>query len=200
MNPDRETNYLPDHVLEGAVAILHSACLTGRKYIGQNAIAEGAMKLQKATDCVITESMLDAALNAVEHGSGLKIIGSILKEAAAVVQEAKEAKETKKLSEKLGGAVKKAVKAVGNATGVNQKREAAALSKKAKSYSGQMNSISKKVADKAKEKSGKLTSQAKKLNKVANKRLAITGAIAGGVIAGGIAAGIPCVGDAPPAL
>lgn len=78
MNPDHATNYLPDYVLEGAVAILHSACLTGRKYIGPNAITEGAIKLHKATGAVITESMLDAALNAVNKGRGLEIVGECL--------------------------------------------------------------------------------------------------------------------------
>ena len=78
LNPDRETNYLPDYVLEGAAAILHSACMTGRKYIGPNAITEGALKLHKATGAVITESMLDAALNAVQKGNGLQIIGECI--------------------------------------------------------------------------------------------------------------------------
>jgi hypothetical protein len=80
MNPDRETKYLPSHVLEGAVAILHSACMTGRRKIGVNAITEGAIKLHKQTGAVITESMLDAALASVERGSGLKVIGKILQE------------------------------------------------------------------------------------------------------------------------
>jgi hypothetical protein len=82
MNPDRDTKYLPSYVLEGAVAILHSACMTGRHKIGINAITEGAIKLQKETGAVITESMLDAALASVERGSGLKVIGKILHEVA----------------------------------------------------------------------------------------------------------------------
>jgi len=80
MNPDRGTHYLPDYVLEGAVAVLHRACLTGRKYIGPNAITEGALKLAKETGAVITESMLDAALNSVQHGKGLVVVKGILEE------------------------------------------------------------------------------------------------------------------------
>ncbi len=81
MNPHRQEKYLPAYVLEGAVAILHSACMTGRKNIGVNAITEGALKLQKKTGAVITESMLDAALTAVKEGCGLKVVGKILNEA-----------------------------------------------------------------------------------------------------------------------
>ena len=80
MNPLHESKYLPDYVLEGAVAILHRACMTGRKNIGPNAITEGALKLHKETGAVITESMLDAALESVVHGRGLEIVGNILKE------------------------------------------------------------------------------------------------------------------------
>lgn len=74
LNPYRETKYLPAHILEGAAAILYSACLTGRNKIGPRAIAEGAAILQKKTGCVVTESMLDAAYNAVK-GGGLDVIG-----------------------------------------------------------------------------------------------------------------------------
>ena len=81
MNPHREEKYLPSYVLEGAVAILHSACMTGRKIIGPNAITEGALKLQKKTGAVITESMMDAALAAATEGCGLKVVGKILNEA-----------------------------------------------------------------------------------------------------------------------
>lgn len=81
MNPHREEKYLPSYVLEGAVAILHSACMTGRKIIGPNAITEGALKLQKKTGAVITESMMDAALAAATEGCGLKVVGKILTEA-----------------------------------------------------------------------------------------------------------------------
>ena len=87
LNPLHESHYLPDYVLEGAAAILHSACLTGRKYIGKNAITEGAIKLHKATGCVITESMLDAALNAATKGHGLKIIGECLNMGIALSQQ-----------------------------------------------------------------------------------------------------------------
>ncbi len=189
MNPDRETNYLPDHVLEGAVAILHSACLTGRKYIGQNAIAEGAMKLQKATGCVITESMLDAALNAVEHGNGLKVIGSVLKE-SAVIQEAK-AKETSKLKKALnfaGDAVKKAGKVVSDITGVAAKKEASKLKKQSdvakklvgnKMMSGERR---QKMAGIAK----RLKNDANALSKAGNKKLAATAAAAAVLTAGAI--------------
>ena len=96
MNPDRDTNYLPDYVLEGAVAVLHRACLTGRKYIGVNAITEGALKLQKETGAVITESMLDAALNAVQKGQGLKVIGSVLQESVKYQKALQEAKKATK--------------------------------------------------------------------------------------------------------
>jgi hypothetical protein len=96
MNPNRETEYLPDYVLEGAVAILHSACKTGRKYIGVNAITEGAIKLHKETGAVITESMLDAALESVTKGQGLKVIGGILKESALVLEACKKSKKAKK--------------------------------------------------------------------------------------------------------
>lgn len=82
MNPLRESKYLPAYVLEGAVAVLHSACMTGRKNIGPNAITEGALKLQKKTGAVITESMMEAALTAVNEGCGLKIVGKILSEAS----------------------------------------------------------------------------------------------------------------------
>ena len=82
MNPHRDQNYQPSYVLEGAVAILHSACMTGRKHIGPNAIAEGALKLQKKTGVVITESMLEAALTAVNEGCGLKVVGKLLTEAS----------------------------------------------------------------------------------------------------------------------
>lgn len=84
MNPDHATNYLPDYVLEGAVAVLHSACMTGRKYIGPNAITEGAIKLHNATGAVITESMLDAALNAVQRGRGLEIVGQCIQKGIAL--------------------------------------------------------------------------------------------------------------------
>lgn len=80
MNPHRQEKYLPAYVLEGAVAILHSACMTGRQNIGVNAITEGALKLQKKTGAVITESMLDAALTSVREGCGLKVVGKILTE------------------------------------------------------------------------------------------------------------------------
>ena len=74
MNPYRDSKYLPAHVLEGAAAILYSACLTGRKKIGPKAIVEGAKILKAKTGAVITESMLDAAYNAVK-GGGLQVIG-----------------------------------------------------------------------------------------------------------------------------
>ena len=104
MNPNRDTNYLPDYVLEGAVAVLHRACLTGRKYIGVNAITEGALKLQKETGAVITESMLDAALNSVQKGQGLKVIASVLQESAkykkALQATKKPVQESKKIINK----------------------------------------------------------------------------------------------------
>ena len=81
MNPDRDTNYLPAYVLEGAVALLHRACLTKRKNIGPNAITEAAKLIQKETGAVITESMKSAALNSVNKGNGLKIVGKLLEEA-----------------------------------------------------------------------------------------------------------------------
>lgn len=80
MNPLRESKYLPDYVLEGAVAVLHRACMTGRKNIGPNAITEGALKLHKETGAVITESMLDAALESVKNGRGLEIVGNVIRE------------------------------------------------------------------------------------------------------------------------
>ena len=82
MNPLRESNYLPVHTLEGAVAILSEAMYTGRKVIGINAITEGAKNLVKKTGCKITESMLDAAMNAAS-GKGLKVIS----EAIMMIQE-----------------------------------------------------------------------------------------------------------------
>ncbi len=109
MNPLRESKYLPDYVLEGTVAILHRACMTGRKNIGPNAITEGALKLHKETGAVITESMLDAALESVVHGKGLEIVGGILKEQMAIMSQkkaltesAKPKKSAKKVCKKCG--------------------------------------------------------------------------------------------------
>ena len=98
MNPDHATNYLPDYVLEGAVAILHRACMTGRKNIGVNAITEGALKLHHETGAVITESMLDAALNSVVNGKGLQIVGTILKEQAELMAKKPVVAESKKVA------------------------------------------------------------------------------------------------------
>lgn len=81
INPNRDTNYLPSYVLEGAVAILHRACLTGREYIGKNAITEGAKLLAEETGAVVTESMKEAALNSVNNGNGLKVVTKLLEEA-----------------------------------------------------------------------------------------------------------------------
>lgn len=77
MNPLRESKYLPAHTLEGAVAILSEAMLTGREVIGLNAVTEGALNLIKKTDCVVTESMLDAALEAATSG-GLTIVAEAI--------------------------------------------------------------------------------------------------------------------------
>ena len=77
MNPLRESKYLPAHTLEGAVAILSEAMLTGREVIGLNAVTEGALNLIKKTDCVVTESMLDAALEAATSG-GLSIVAEAI--------------------------------------------------------------------------------------------------------------------------
>lgn len=96
MNPLRESKYLPDYVLEGAVAILHRACMTGRKNIGPNAITEGALKLHKETGAVITESMLDAALESVVHGKGLEIVGNIIKEQMEIMSKKQALTEAKK--------------------------------------------------------------------------------------------------------
>ena len=87
INPDRDTNYLPSYVLEGAVAILHRACLTGREYIGKNAITEGAKLLAEETGAVITESMKQAALNSVNNGGGLKVVEKLLEEAALLQED-----------------------------------------------------------------------------------------------------------------
>ena len=77
MNPLRESKYLPAHTLEGAVAILSEAMLTGREVIGLNAVTEGALNLIKKTECVVTESMLDAALEAATSG-GLSIVAEAI--------------------------------------------------------------------------------------------------------------------------
>jgi len=87
MNPDRDSNYLPSYVLEGAVAILHRACLTGREYIGKNAITEAAKLIHNETGAVITESMKKAALNSVNNGNGLKVVGKLLEEAKILQEE-----------------------------------------------------------------------------------------------------------------
>ena len=97
MNPLHESKYLPDYVLEGAVAILHRACMTGRKNIGPNAITEGALKLHKETGAVITESMLDAALESVVHGKGLEIVGGIIKEQMEIMNQKKALTESAKV-------------------------------------------------------------------------------------------------------
>lgn len=106
MNPLRESKYLPDYVLEGAVAILHRACMTGRKNIGPNAITEGALKLHKETGAVITESMLDAALESVVHGKGLEIVGGIIKEQMAIMDQKKALSESKKQTQTVTEAKK----------------------------------------------------------------------------------------------
>lgn len=91
LNPLRESKYLPAYVLEGAAAILSSAMMTQRKVIGINAITEGAIRLQKKTGAVITESMLDAALEAAK-GHGLHVVADCLKEAFKIADdEAKKA-------------------------------------------------------------------------------------------------------------
>lgn len=77
MNPLRESKYLPAHTLEGAVAILSEAMLTGREVIGLNAVTEGALNLIKKTECVVTESMLDAALEAATSG-GLSVVAEAI--------------------------------------------------------------------------------------------------------------------------
>ena len=87
MNPSRNTNYLPAYVLEGAVALLHRACLTKRKNIGPNAITEAAGLIQNETGATITESMMVAALNSVNNGNGLKVVEKLLEE-AVLLQEA----------------------------------------------------------------------------------------------------------------
>ena len=111
MNPLHESKYLPDYVLEGAVAILHRACMTGRKNIGPNAITEGALKLHKETGAVITESMLDAALESVVHGKGLEIVGGIIQEQMNILaQKEAKAKEAKTLAESKKTADKPAQK------------------------------------------------------------------------------------------
>ena len=104
MNPLRESKYLPSYVLEGAVAIASSACMTGRKVIGPNAIAEGAMRLQKKTGAVITESMLDAALE-LAKGNGLKIVGNCLQESFKIVKEAAEKPVLSKKAQALAESV-----------------------------------------------------------------------------------------------
>lgn len=96
MNPLRESKYLPAHVLEGAVAILSEAMLTGRKVIGMNAVTEGALNLVKKTDCVVTESMLDAALEAAQSNA-LDVIA----ESMMIVREDWIDKAEKKLGRKL---------------------------------------------------------------------------------------------------
>lgn len=100
LNPLHESKYLPDYVLEGAAAILHRACMTGRKNIGPNAITEGALKLHKETGAVITESMLDAALESVVHGKGLQIIGNVIKEQMYIMSQKKALEESKKVTKK----------------------------------------------------------------------------------------------------
>lgn len=87
MNPNRDTNYLPAYVLEGAVALLHRACLTKRKNIGPNAITEAARLLQKETGAVITESMKTAALDSVNNGNGLKVVKKLIEEAVLLQEE-----------------------------------------------------------------------------------------------------------------
>lgn len=92
MNPVRESKYLPDFVMEGAVAIVSEAILSGRKVIGINALTEGAINLVKKTDCVVTESMLDAA-EGIATSRGLHVVA----EAIMVMEDA-----ISKLEKKLG--------------------------------------------------------------------------------------------------
>ena len=92
MNPVRESKYLPDFVMEGAVAIVSEALLSGRKVIGINALTEGAINLVKKTDCVVTESMLDAA-EGIATSRGLHVVA----EAIMVMEDA-----ISKLEKKLG--------------------------------------------------------------------------------------------------
>ncbi len=92
MNPIRESKYLPDFVMEGAVAIVSEALQSGRKVIGINALTEGAIKLVKKTDCVVTEAMLDAA-EGIATSRGLNVVA----EAIMVMEDA-----ISKAEEKLG--------------------------------------------------------------------------------------------------
>jgi len=97
MNPVRESKYLPDFVMEGAVAIVSEALLSGRKVIGINALTEGAINLVKKTDCVVTESMLDAA-EGIATSRGLHVVAE-----AIMVMEDAISKLEKKLGRKLTG-------------------------------------------------------------------------------------------------
>jgi hypothetical protein len=156
MNPLRESKYLPDYVLEGAVAICSSAMMTGRKIIGVNAITEGALNLQKKTGAIITESMLDAALE-LAKGNGLHVVADCLKEAFAITEaklieesqrvdlshrgaallesvmtEAKGGAALKKAGgavKKLGGKVKAGIKKAGEAAAKPAKDAKAAVKK-----------------------------------------------------------------------
>lgn len=113
-NPYKDTKYLPAHVLEGAAAILHSACMTGRRTIGANAIAEGAAILMQKTGCVITESMLDAAYDAAVKGNGLQVIG----ESFVLTEKKKESfmDKIKSGAKSAADATKKAAKKAADAT------------------------------------------------------------------------------------
>ena len=113
LNPLRESKYLPAHTLEGAAAIISEAMLTGRRVIGVNAITEGALNLVKKTDCVVTESMLDAA-DQIAQSKSINVIAESLLTSSKLLEEAAK-KEVVKKSAKAGKEKGKGVlKAIGD--------------------------------------------------------------------------------------
>lgn len=210
MNPVRESKYLPDFVMEGAVAIVSEALQSGRKIIGINALTEGAINLVKKTDCVVTEAMLDAA-EGIAVSRGLNVVAeAIMVLETKIVDKAVEAVKAGKMSEAeftkaTGKDYKQFTRKV--AGGIQHKIEKSkklkdeikTLAKQAKGKGGPGGlALKKQLADKKAElakvndlvkkgidinKQSKATAVAKKgLSK--NKKIAAGAAIAAGTLAG----------------
>lgn len=192
MNPLRESKYLPSYVLEGAVAIASSACMTGRKVIGPNAIAEGAMRLQKKTGAVITESMLDAALE-LAKSNGLKIVGNCLHESFKIVKEAAEKPVLSKKAQALAESVvqkktltegaKDIAKKVFGVNNIKKAKEAGKSLKLAKDYTNQK--LKSGISLSAGEKEN-LKNLKKEIGKEVGKAALKIGGIAAGTVAAGV--------------
>ena len=147
LNPICESKYLPTHVLEGAVAIVSEAMLSGRKVIGVNALTEGAMKLVKKTDCVITESMMEAADN-LAKSKGLGIV-------AKAITEGWLSNVTKAIGKAIAGSGGKAEKGLGAVKkGIKKGIKAVKKSDAYKAASKKVNKAVDSVSDAAK-KAGK---------------------------------------------